>query len=96
MRIRNIRHKGLRRLVETGSGSGLPSDTVPKIRIILTFLADMVVEEELRTLPVWKPHQLTGERKGTWSLHVTKNWRITFAIDQQEIEIIDLDYEDYH
>jgi len=56
----------------------------------------MVVEEELRTLPVWKPHQLTGERKGTWSLHVTENWRITFAIDQQEIDIIDLDYEDYH
>jgi proteic killer suppression protein len=27
---------------------------------------------------------------------VTKNWRITFKIDQDEIEIIALDYEDYH
>jgi hypothetical protein len=27
---------------------------------------------------------------------VTKNWRITFRIDQIGIEIIDLDYEDYH
>lgn len=26
----------------------------------------------------------------------TKNWRLTFRIDQSEIEIIDLDYEDYH
>jgi len=43
-----------------------------------------------------KAHQLTGDRKGTWSLFVTKNWRITFRIDQTEIEIIDLDYEDYH
>ena len=39
---------------------------------------------------------LTGNRKGTWSLFVTKNWRMTFRIDRQEIEIIDLDYEDYH
>jgi len=27
---------------------------------------------------------------------VTKNWRITFRIDREEIEIIDLNYEDYH
>jgi hypothetical protein len=34
--------------------------------------------------------------QGTWILFVTRNWRITFRIDQEEIEIIDLDYEDYH
>ena len=27
---------------------------------------------------------------------MTKNWRMTFRIDHDEIEIIDLDYEDYH
>ena len=27
---------------------------------------------------------------------MTKNWRITFRIDRDEIEIVDLDYEDYH
>ena len=53
-------------------------------------------ESELRTVPGWKAHQLTGERKDTWSLFVTRNWRITFRIDQRQIEIIDLDYEDYH
>jgi len=53
-------------------------------------------EDELRTVPSWKAHQLTGDRKGVWSLFVTKNWRMTFQIDQDEIEIIDLDYEDYH
>jgi len=56
----------------------------------------MGAEDELRTLPVWKPHQLTGDRKGTWALHVTKNWRITFMIDDGATEIIDLDYDDYH
>jgi proteic killer suppression protein len=41
-------------------------------------------------------HILTGGRKGTWSLHVTRNWRLTFRIDEQENELVDLDYEDYH
>ena len=27
---------------------------------------------------------------------VMRNWRIMFRIDQTKIEIIDLDYEDYH
>jgi len=27
---------------------------------------------------------------------VTKNWRMTFRVDRDEIEIVDLDYEDYH
>nr|WP_313791095.1 hypothetical protein [Neorhizobium turbinariae] len=27
---------------------------------------------------------------------MTKNWRLTFRIDANEIEILDLDYEDYH
>lgn len=47
-------------------------------------------------MPTWKAHQLTGDRKGVWSLFVTRNWRITFTIDRDEIEIVDLDYEDYH
>jgi len=40
--------------------------------------------------------QPAGDRKGTWSLMVTRNWRIMFRIDPAEEEIFDLDYEDYH
>ena len=96
MRIRNVGHKGLRRFIEDDDATGLQAAVVPKVRRIVTFLQDMEREDELRTVPSWKAHQLTGDRKGTWSLFVTKNWRITFRIDQTEIEIIDLDYEDYH
>lgn len=63
---------------------------------MISFLQDMQKETELKSVPSWKAHRLTGDRKGTWSLFVTKNWRLTFRIDQNEIEIIDLDYEDYH
>lgn len=58
---------------------GLPPDSVDKLRNMLGFLQDMEDAEELRSIPAWKAHVLTGDRKGTWSLHVTRNWRITFG-----------------
>lgn len=96
MKITNVRHKGLRRLIEKDDAAGLPSQYVGKIRCIIAFLQDMAFVDEVRAIPTWKAHQLTGDRKGTWSLFVSRNWRITFAIDKNEIEIIDLDFEDYH
>jgi proteic killer suppression protein len=50
--------------------------------------------ETLQALPLWKAHQLTGGRKGVWSLHVTRNWRLTFQV--KDGEIADVNYEDYH
>jgi proteic killer suppression protein len=41
-------------------------------------------------------HPLSGDQRGRWSLTVSRNWRITFAIDDKEGEIVDLDFEDYH
>ncbi len=96
MKIRNIRHKGLRRFVEDDSTAGLQTVVVPKLRRILSFLQDMEHEEELLTVPAWKAHRLTGDRKNVWSLSVTKNWRITFRVDRAGNEIVDLSYEDYH
>jgi proteic killer suppression protein len=96
MIIRSVKHRGLRRLIVDDDASGLPAQFIGKIRNIIAFLQDMEREDELRLVPTWKAHQLTGDRKGTWSLFVSKNWRITFRIDRQEIEIIELDYEDYH
>ena len=94
MRVRSIAHKGLRRLYEENSSKGLNADTVDKLRKMLTFLDAMQDPEELRALPLWKAHTLTGDRKGTWSLHVTRNWRMTFRIEDGEI--VDLSLEDYH
>lgn len=67
---------------------------VDKVLKILAFLQDMEREDELHSVPTWKAHKLTGDRRGTWSLFVTKNWRMTFGVD--EAEIVDLNYEDYH
>ena len=96
MKIRNVVHRGLRRFIQHNDPSGLAPAAVERVRNILTFLQEMENAKELRDIPGWKAHQLTGDRKGTWSLTITRNWRITFRIDQTEKEILDLDYEDYH
>ena len=96
MKIRNVAHRGLRRFIQHDDSSGVAPSVVEKVRNILTFLQEMEDAQELRDVLSWNAHQLTGDRKGTWSLTVTRNWRITFKIDQAEGEILDLAYEDHH
>jgi proteic killer suppression protein len=94
VRIRNFVHKGLRRLYEDDNPKGLPPEAVDKFRKMFAFLQDIADATELRDVPVWKAHQLTGDRRGAWSLHVTRNWRLTFGIEDGEI--VDVNCEDYH
>jgi proteic killer suppression protein len=94
--IRNFTHKGLKRLYFDDSAKGVPPDTLDKLRKMLAFLDNMQDPEELRALPSWKVHTLTGDRKGTWSLSITRNRRLTFRIDAAEHVICDLNLEDYH
>lgn len=90
MLIRSVRHKGLKRLILMDDPSGLPGQYVLKIKTIISFLQDMGREDELAHMPHWKAHRLTGDRKGTWSLFVSKNWRLTFRIDKDELEILEI------
>jgi addiction module HigA family antidote len=96
MKIKNVIHKGLRRLIEENDASGVHPACVEKLRRMVTFLQDMGHEDELRSVPSWKAHVLTGEYKGSWSLFVTRNWRLTFRIERDTVEIADLDFKDYH
>jgi proteic killer suppression protein len=94
LRIRNFVHKGLKKLYLEDTAKGLPPEAADKLRAMLTFLQDMRDTDTLKALPGWKAHQLAGDRKGTWSLQVTRNWRLTFGVEDGEI--VDVDYEDYH
>ena len=82
--------------MERNDASGLAPSVIEKVRNILSFLQEMEDAQELRDIPSWKAHQLSGDRRGTWSLTVTPNWRITFRVDQSRGEILDLNFEDYH
>jgi proteic killer suppression protein len=96
MRIRNFLHRGLQRLYFEGNTKGVSPDTVDKLRKMFAFLDNMQDPDELRTLTTWKAHTLTGNRKGTLSLSVSRNRRLTFLIDPAEREICDVNLEDYH
>jgi len=45
-------------------------------------------------LPGLKLHELKGKQKGTWSVQVTGNWRMTFKL--HEGDVFEVNYEDYH
>ena len=94
MIIESIRHKALRRFAETGKPKGLPGDA-GRIGNMLAYLVAIGDVEELRIPPNWGAHELGGDRSGTWSLTVTRNWRMTFRVSSDNA-IEDLDLEDYH
>ncbi len=94
MVVRNFRHKGLEKFYTDNNPKGVPHAAAEKLRRMLTFLENMANASELHGIPVWKAHLLRGDRKGTWSLFVTRNWRLTFRIEADEIR--DLNLEDYH
>jgi len=94
MEIESIGHKGLRRFFETGNPKGLVGDEA-RIRRMLAFLDAAASFEELSVPPNFSLHELTGNRSGTWAMTVTRNWRLTFRINE-EGALEDLDLEDYH
>ena len=93
MEIASIRHKALRRLAEEGVAKGL----IEPVRLIdmLTFIAIAADFEGLAVPPNYGFHALSGNRKGTCAMKVTRNWRLTFVMLDHHT-IADLDLEDYH
>lgn len=94
MRIQSFRHKGLKRLYETGETRGLRADMVAKIEDILHAIDQARTIDQVGLFPGWKLHPLKGDRRGEWSVWVTGNHRITFRVDAEDVSDINLD--DYH
>lgn len=93
MEIESIRHKALRRFAESGVDKGLPE--AMRLRRMLSFIVSAGNFDELAVPPNFGFHALTGDRKGSFAMTVTRNWRLTFTrIDK--CTVADLDLEDYH
>ena len=91
--IKSFRHKGLEKFFFTGKTSGIQVSHSRKLRLILTNL-DQAESPKDMDLPGLGLHELKGNRKQTWSVSVSGNWRITFKFKDRDDEI--LNYEDYH
>jgi proteic killer suppression protein len=91
--IRNFKHKGVKKLYETGSQQGVSPEHTKRLRLILARL-DASTSPRDMNLPGLKLHPLKGEYKDFWSVTVSGNWRIIFRFEGQNA--IDIDYIDYH
>ena len=96
MIILSIRHRGLKRLIENNSPRGIRGDLINRVRNIITAL---ILAEDMNDFitgapPGWRVHQLSGDRKGTWSISASGNWRITFEEAEGYLDFLHL--EDYH
>jgi proteic killer suppression protein len=94
MDIESIRHKGLRRFFVTGNAQGLVGDA-GRLRKMLAYIDAAEDFAELSVPPNFGLNELTGDRTGSWSMTVTRNWRMTFGVNE-EAALTDLDLEDYH
>ena len=91
--INKFKHKGLRKLFESGVASAIQPQHANRLRQILALLetADSIGDMDLPGLNL---HGLKGQRKGIYAVKVSGNWRVTFKIDNGDI--LDVNYEDYH
>ena len=91
--IRSFKHKGLEQFFIKGTKSGIQAKHASRLRLILARLNVSVTPNDM-DLPGLSFHPLTGDRKGTWSVKVSGNWRVTFGFVAGYAEAVN--YKDYH
>jgi len=91
--IQNFKHKGLKKLFEKGNGSGVSANHMKRLKFILALLETAETVEDM-DLPGLDLHELRGNRKSSWALKVSGNWRVTFRLENGDA--FDVNYEDYH
>ncbi len=91
--IKGVRHKGLEKFFTKGIKSGIQAKHVERLRLFLGRLNASMCPKDMN-LSDLNLHELRGGRKGTWSVKVSGNWRITFKFVDKDAN--DVDYEDYH
>lgn len=91
--IKSFRHKGLRKLFETGSAAGVQPNHAKRLRLQLTALDSAQTIDDME-IPGFRLHPLKGELAGRWAITVNGNWRVTFEFREGNAYV--LDYEDYH
>ena len=91
--ITSFKHKGLKRLFETGDISGINPQHAERLRKILALLETSETIDDM-DLPGLNLHKLKGKRKNTLAVTVSGNWRVTFKLKNGDI--LEVNYEDYH
>ena len=91
--IKSFKHNGLESFYNTGSKSGIQPEHANKLGRMLDRLDASIAATDMN-LPVYRLHQLNGDKKDMWSVTVNGNWRMTFYFEGQDAYLVD--YQDYH
>ena len=91
--IKSFKHPGLKRFFLKGMKAGIQAKHAERLRLILARLHAATSPQDMN-LPGLNLHKLKGDRKGTWAVRVSGNWRVTFAFRGRDAEAVD--YADYH
>ena len=91
--IKSFKHKGLEKFFYYDDRSRINKDHVSKLARILDRLDASTGPQDMN-LPGFKLHKLSGKGKGTWSVRISGNWRVTFSYEGPDV--VTVDYQDYH
>jgi proteic killer suppression protein len=91
--IRNFRHRGLQRLFNRGDRSKIRPDLMDKVERVLA-RPDASAGPKDMDAPGFGLHAMMGDRKGFWSVVVSRNWRVIFRFEGTDA--CDVDFVDYH
>ncbi len=91
--IKPFKHKGLEKFYGSGTTKGIQANHARKLRMQLAALDTAQTIDDM-DIPGYRLHQLTGDRKGIWSITVNANWRLSFEFTDGNVYV--LNYEDYH
>ena len=91
--IKGFKHKGLERFFLNGTKAGIQTKHAERLRLILGRLNASSRPQDMN-LSGLGLHELSGDRKNTWSVQVSGNWRVTFTFSGTDADSVD--YEDYH
>lgn len=76
-----------------GDYRGIQPQHAPRLERLLDRL-DAAARPEDMNLPGYDFHELKGQRKGTFAVKVSGNWRLTYRFEGEDAT--DVDLEDYH
>ncbi|MEE9254324.1 MAG: type II toxin-antitoxin system RelE/ParE family toxin [Pseudomonadales bacterium] len=91
--IRSFLHRGLERFFTRSDHRGIPAQYMARLTRMLDRLEAATRPEDMN-LPGFRFHPLKGNRRGTYAVSVSGNWRLTFRFDGPDATHVNL--EDYH
>lgn len=91
--IVSFRSRVLKRFWTKGDASGIRPEWRERVRYILDALRNAEAPQDMNLIGLGL-HPLKGDRAGEWGVTVSRNWRITFKIEDGNA--VDIGLEDYH